>query len=315
MPQEVLLKVLELVPESLLMVASLNTWFRNLVQQKKLWRKYYKSINLSLSDGEFLGDSSGTWKLNYVAIRPYNYPENLRTPKEDVERSIYGEPPRRKQKTVSDLLEKYKSDETGNLNLTSQSPLAGVARYDFFVFCNPRTVVDGDLLLDLYPGIKHLNCDFITSSPGTSLENVETLAMVAHLGKNYIPEYDDAKGAGMFGERIPRATFPHERGLFHLAELFPNMKRLYIRFPWVIWSDSTSKRDPEPVAFSCRYLYSIQSFANLTKLQHLEQVIVEQIRVEMSTSAKSTTEMLYQPVSSEMYKPRILKLSFKRMQL
>jgi hypothetical protein len=50
-----------------------------------------------------------------------------------------------------------------------------------------------------------------------------------------IKEYKEAKGGGMFGERKDRTSFPPNRKISHLHKLCPNIKKLYIRYPWVLW--------------------------------------------------------------------------------
>jgi hypothetical protein len=83
MPQDVLLKILELEPNSLLAISSLNTKFRKLLLEKKLWDKVYKSlkINLGLTKGELLLDANDNWRLTYVSVRPYEFADHLPKPK------------------------------------------------------------------------------------------------------------------------------------------------------------------------------------------------------------------------------------------
>jgi len=319
MPQDVLLKILELEPNSLLAISSLNTKFRKLLLEKKLWDKVYKSlkISLGLTKGELLLDANDNWRLTYVSVRPYAFADHLPKPKKGSDKSMYGSPPMKREKSLSELMKVFRESDTeperGILDLSSNSPLVGVARYDFFVFSNSGTVVDGTLLADpQYAKVKHLNCDYIISSSNSVLENLETISFVSHLGTKYITEYKEAKGGGMFGERKDRTSFPPNRKISHLHKMCPNIKKLYIRYPWVLWSDGTSQRDPEPVSYSCRNVYSADKsiFQELDKFKLLDQVIVEQIGLE--TSSLDNPDSLNFKLSSSDFSPKIIKLSFNR---
>jgi len=83
-------------------------------------------------------DANDNWRLTYVSVRPYEFADHLPKPKKGSDKSMYGSPPMKREKSLSELMKVFRESDTeperGILDLSSNSPLVGVARYDFFVF-------------------------------------------------------------------------------------------------------------------------------------------------------------------------------------
>lgn len=105
--------------------------------------------------------------------------------------------------------------------------------------CHPYTVTNGTTLTELYPEIDSIKCLFfiVTDRP---LPQITSLEYCFCLGEGYtLGTYQLSAAVYECGKRFPGYS-RQTRGVEYLKKLTPNLKRLKLTFPYVVWTDSST---------------------------------------------------------------------------